>query len=249
MLPVVICEPDVGARAQWTSLLDEVARRDYPSLKLEMLPGAEHELGRALASEAGIMLVILAVTPSIKGGVEACIDLFARVMASNRDNYVVLCVHNALFLETVLSRCMRPAGVMVIPFREELMRASVKRILGDYARLHGESDGEEHMLVNAGKTVRRIAYREILYLEAQDKLLNICTRRQAVTVRASLNALEKTMPEQFVRCHRSYIVNRTYIERLNLSEMTLTLTTQERLPVSRSCKYVLRACLESEGRK
>ena len=249
MLPVVICEPDAGARAKWTSLMDEVARKDYPTLKLEMLPGAEHELARALETESGIMLVILAVTPTAKGGVDACIDLFMRVMTSNRDNYVVLCVHNAGCLETVLSRCMRPAGVMVVPFREELMRASLKRILGDYARLHMDCGDMEHMLVNVGKTVHRIAYREILYLEAQDKLLNICTQRQVVTVRTSLNALEKTLPEQFVRCHRSYIVNRMYIERLDLPEMTLQLTTQERLPVSRSYKDSLRAQMKPEDRK
>ena len=249
MLPVVICEPDSGVRAQWMSLLDEIARREYPSLKLEMLPGAEYELGRTLETKAGIMLVILAVTPAVKGGMDTCIDLFMRVMSSNRDNYVVLCVHNADWLETVLSRCMRPAGVMIIPFREDLMRASLKRVLGDYVRLHMDCEDAEHMLVNVGKGIQRIAYRDILYLEAQDKLLNICTQRQVIAVRASLNALEKALPKQFVRCHRSYIVNRAYIERLNLSEMTLQLTTQERLPISRSHKEALRGRLSVEDRK
>lgn len=248
MLPVVICEPDGCVRAKWTELLDEVARADYSRLKLELLPSTEYELNRELETENGILLVILAVTSAVAGGVEACIELFRRVMSSNRDSYVILCVHDAQWLEMVLSRCMRPAGVMVIPFRESLMRASLKHVLGDYARLYAQDDGE-YMLVHMGKTLQRVAYRDILYLEAQDKLLHICTQRQVVSVRARLSALEETLPEQFIRCHRSYIVNRAYIERLNLTEMTLQLMTQERIPVSRSFKDALRAQLQSEGEK
>ena len=32
MLPVVICDPDAGARAKWMSLLDEVVRAEYRDL-------------------------------------------------------------------------------------------------------------------------------------------------------------------------------------------------------------------------
>lgn len=246
MMPVVICEPGVSARAMWLALLEEISREARFGLRLEVLPGARRELCRMLEAENGVMLVILAV-----GGdaaeIDDYIELYMRVMERNRDNYVLLCVHDPAWLDAVLSRCMRPAGVMVVPFREELMRASLRRIFNDYASLHAEGGDAEHLLVQAGKTVQRIAYRDILYLEAQDKLLHICTRRQVVSVRASLNALEQALPQGFVRCHRSYIVNRAHVEQFDLSEMTLRLSTNERLPVSRSCKDALRAQLQTEG--
>lgn len=128
------------------------------------------------------------------------------------------------------------------------MLASLDRVLRDYTALYAEESRESYMTVTSGKTLRRIAYRDIEYFEAQDKLLNICTRRYVASVRASLNAVEKELPPQFIRCHRSYIVNRACVERLDMPAMTLYLSSGERLPVSRSCKEALREGLRAEGK-
>ena len=115
------------------------------------------------------MLVILAV----EGAIETGIGLFSSVMERNRDNYVLLCLHNAERLDAVLSRCMRPAGILLAPFREEAMRMSLDRALRDYTALYEQEGQNGYMTLTSGKTLRRIAYRDIQYLEAQDKLLNI----------------------------------------------------------------------------
>lgn len=244
MLPVVVCEEDRALRARWLSALEALARQRYPLLRYEALPGGTRELTRALEAESGIMLVILAVTEAVDEGVR----LFASVMERNRDNYVLLCLHDAARLTAVLSRCMRPAGILLSPFDEDGMLASLDRVLRDYTALYAEESRESYMTVTSGKTLRRIAYRDIEYFEAQDKLLNICTRRYVASVRASLNAVEKELPPQFIRCHRSYIVNRACVERLDMPAMTLYLSSGERLPVSRSCKEALREGLRAEGK-
>ncbi|MBS5586882.1 MAG: LytTR family transcriptional regulator DNA-binding domain-containing protein, partial [Clostridiales bacterium] len=142
--------------------------------------------------------------------------------------------------------CMRPAGILLAPFREEAMRMSLDRALRDYTALYEQEGQNGYMTLTSGKTLRRIAYRDIQYLEAQDKLLNICTKRYAVSVRGSLNAVEKELPQEFIRCHRSYIVNRLHIERLNLPEMAVYLANGERIPVSRSYKEALLEQLRAE---
>ncbi len=246
MLPVVICEPDGAVRVQWMKVLSELIRRDYPSVRMEMLSGGEHELRRTLETEKGIVLAIIAVGTSMADGIDQGIELFLKVMEHNRDNYAMLCVHDAECLTAVLSRCMRPAGIMLLPLQEELMRASLRRIMNDYVSLYSVDDEQRHMVINSGKTMQRIAYHDILYLEAQDKQLNINTGRYVFTVRASLNSLAETLPEMFIRCHRSYIVNKAHIERLDLSEMEIRLTTQERIPVSRSYKDAIRTSLKAD---
>lgn len=244
MLPIVICEEDRALRARWMSVLETLARQRYPLLKYETLPGGTRELKRALETESGIMMVILAIADAV----DEKIGLFASVMERNRDNYVLLCLHDAARLKTVLGRCMRPAGILLAPFHEGSMRASLDLALRDYVSLYAEESHEAYMTFTSGKTLRRIAFRDIQYLEAQDKLLNICTRRYVASVRASLNAVEEELPSQFIRCHRSYIVNRAWIERLDIPAMTLYLTSGEKLPVSRSCKGALREELQAEGK-
>jgi len=246
MLPVVICEPDSIVRTQWLDVLNEVASSEYPSLRLETIPGAEHELKRVLDTETGIILVILSVRGNSSGRIDDSIRMFGDVMGRNRDNYVMLCVHDSEHLGTVINQCMRPAGILLFPFQKELMRAGLKRILNDYTSLHITGDEPDYMMVNSGKRLMRIAYRDILFLEAQDKLLNINMGRHVITVRNTLNAVAGTLPSQFIRCHRSYIVNRSYIDQIDLPRMEIQLSTQERLPVSRSYKELLKEILKEE---
>lgn len=248
MLPVVICEPDKARRARWLDIVDELARKEYPSLRLQLLPGAQNELHRALTAQGGIMLVLLSVTQAMAGGIEGCIQLYASIMSRNRENYALICLDDARYLDEVLSRCLRPAGVLLFPLREDLMRATLRRVFNDYLSLHESEPDERYMVVTSSGTTQRVAYRDILYLEAQNKTLNICLRHHALTVRASLNELERTLPEGFLRCHRSYIVNCSYIERFDSAQMMLELTTGERLSVSRSCKSALLEALKGGGR-
>ena len=240
MLPVIVCDPNEAVRARWMELLGQLVREEYPSVRTEMMAGTEHDLDRAVEMESGIMLVILGVTDTAQDGVEGCIRRFHSVMSRNRDSYAVLCIHDGVYLDTILSRCMRPAGILMLPLREEFVRASLRRVLNDYMALYQGGNEREYMVVSSGGTVQRIAYRDVLYLEAQNKLLRICLAHHAVTVRASLNMLEPTLPEAFIRCHRAYIVNMEYVDRFNAPEMTLYLKNQEQLPVSRSYKGAFR---------
>lgn len=246
MLPVVICEEERLLREQWLNVLDELAHRDYPMLRLEVLSGTQQELNRMLASEQGIMLVVLAISRS--QAPSAGVEVFRQIMANNRDNYVLLCLHDSAQLGEVLAGCMRPAGVLMIPVRYEDMRASLRRVLNDYLSLYAPEDAAVYMTVAAGRTLRRIAYRDILYFEARDKMLRICLGRSVISIRGSLNAKEKALPEQFIRCHRSYIVNVDFVERLDQPRMILYLTTGEGIPVSRSYKDALWASLRAGGR-
>ena len=109
MLPIVICEEDRALRARWMSVLETLARQRYPLLKYETLPGGTRELKRALETESGIMMVILAIADAV----DEKIGLFASVMERNRDNYVLLCLHDAARLKTVLyAPCGHSAGAI-----------------------------------------------------------------------------------------------------------------------------------------
>lgn len=246
-LPVVVCELNAVDRSHWMEVLKELVRSEYPSLFIDAVPGESYVLERVLDSENGILLVILSVPSSKRNDINESIQMFSSVMQKNRDSYVLLCIHNSDYLTSVLSYCMRPAGIMLAPFEEELIKSQLRRIFNDYIMLCGHADDAEYMVVNSGKNRQRIAYRDILYLEAQDKLLNINLEKSVVTVRSSLNAMEESLPDGFIRCHRSYIVNRIYVDSVSISDMTLRLTTQEKVPISRSYKSSLRTSLQAEG--
>lgn len=229
------------------TVLDQVRSSEFPGLRMELTPGTEQTLKRMLAANDGIMLVILRISELVPQGVERGLSLFESTMAINRNNYVIVCIDGDVSLDAVLTRCVRPAGVLVSPFQDEYMAASLRRVLKDYTTLYDSENDSAYMTVQSGKVLQRIAYRDVLYLEASDKLLNICLKRRVIRVRASLNELAKTLPADFIRCHRSYVVNRSCIDQVNFSEMLITLTTQESVPFSRSYRDALREHLHREA--
>ena len=235
MLPVVICEPSEKLRSRWLNLLTELIRTEYPSLRIEALLGTEADLIRMTEFEAGVMLVLLAVGSHL----EQSAQLYAKVMAKNRDNYVLVCLHDVQQIRAVASRFLRPAGMIIEPFEDDHVRRTLHQILSDYVVQYAPQETDECITVLSGKTMHRIRLKDISYLEASDKLVNICTNRRLVVVRGSLATMEQSLGDSFIRCHRAFIVNRSCIESFDCHDMMLTLKDGERLPVSRSCREAL----------
>ncbi|MBN2481203.1 MAG: LytTR family transcriptional regulator DNA-binding domain-containing protein, partial [Bacteroidales bacterium] len=113
-------------------------------------------------------------------------------------------------------------------------------------RLHfAESDEKIHRVVikKSGKIIV-ISTDDIHYLEAQDDYVMIYTEEGRYLKQQTMKYFENHLDqEQFVRVHRSYIANISYIERIEPYEKTnyiLILKDGKKVPVSRSGMQVLK---------
>lgn len=100
-----------------------------------------------------------------------------------------------------------------------------------------EQENTENVLLveNRGGTFR-IPFEKICYLEAKEKKVFIRTRMEEFGMNGTIERLAEQLPQNFVRCHRSFIVNTAYITRIKLSENMLYLRDGLFVPVSRSYK-------------
>ncbi|HEY1019920.1 MAG TPA: DNA-binding response regulator [Sediminibacterium sp.] len=70
------------------------------------------------------------------------------------------------------------------------------------------------LLIKEHNTNVKINYDEILYIESNSNYINIFTKTQKIMTRQSLDWAEQELPEnQFMRIHRSYIVNIRAVQR------------------------------------
>ena len=74
----------------------------------------------------------------------------------------------------------------------------------------------------------------IKYIESNKRVIIIYEKDFKRKIYAKLSDLEKMLPEQFIRCHQSYIVNLGHAKELNSHEFILN--TGEKVPVSQA-KY------------
>ncbi|MEP3210020.1 MAG: LytTR family DNA-binding domain-containing protein [Maribacter sp.] len=65
----------------------------------------------------------------------------------------------------------------------------------------------DHLYVNANKKFIKIAYHEILYVESMKDYIRIHLSDKSVVTKEALSNFEAKLPAEFLRIHRSFIVN------------------------------------------
>jgi DNA-binding LytR/AlgR family response regulator len=59
---------------------------------------------------------------------------------------------------------------------------------------------------------QKIQVSEILYIESQKENIKIVLREKTIITRHSISELEKTLPSDFIRIHRSFIISKNKID-------------------------------------
>ncbi len=98
--------------------------------------------------------------------------------------------------------------------------------------------------IKIGDTVRLINISDIYFLKADNKYVEVYTYDNKYLITESLSTLEKQLPEDFNRVHRSVIVNSNYIYEVfklskNVFQVRMKDKGQSSLPVSRNYKAKL----------
>ena len=111
-----------------------------------------------------------------------------------------------------------------------------------------QSPGQQNrIVVKDGNKIKVIPVTQIHYLEAADDYVKIITAEGSFLKKRTMNFFEQSLSiHQFVRIHRSYIVNTQLITRIDAYEKDshiVLLNTGAKLPVSKSGYYRLKELL------
>lgn len=92
-----------------------------------------------------------------------------------------------------------------------------------------EAPETPYMFVKSGKQIVKVAYHDILYLEAVKEYVCLYTATGKLLVYKRMKELEESLPGNFSRIHFSYIINRDHIQRI---EDNHVLIDTARIPIS-----------------
>lgn len=126
----------------------------------------------------------------------------------------------------------RPSAYIVKPFKKEDLLAAIE--LGLYNSMHrpAASDSAE-LIVKEGRAMLRLYHSNILWIEADGNYSTIHLKdSKRRVIRQSLSELQEQLPmPDFIRIHKSYLVNKEHIVQLNTSSVVIL---GSELPVGRS---------------
>lgn len=92
---------------------------------------------------------------------------------------------------------------------------------------------DELLFIKTGRTVIRIQFSDITYIEAHKEYLCIHTSQQKHLVYKRMKEMAASLPESFVRIHNSYIINLQHVQKLG--QQVVAIAGRE-LPVSAGYK-------------
>ena len=90
---------------------------------------------------------------------------------------------------------------------------------------------ERVILLPVGGEMLRLPISQVQYVEAFSHTIAIITGTDTIQVKMPISEVEKLLGEEFIRCHRSYLVGLKHIARLSKTEVILD--SGKTLPLSR----------------
>lgn len=124
--------------------------------------------------------------------------------------------------------------------RKPLRKADVETAL-DTALQRLARCADRPLRLRARGVERVVRPQEILYLESDLRLVRVHLRDDVVEAYGKLSDLARMLPNRFVRCHQSFLVNLDYVAGLDAA--ALRLTDGSELPVSRRHRAAVRDAL------
>lgn len=122
------------------------------------------------------------------------------------------------------------------PISKERLAAAVKKVEDSILLRNKQVTEQDHIIVNVEYKKTKIFLHEISYIEGLKDYVKIflVDRESPLLTRSNLRGMEKILPIiEFLRIHNSFIVNKTRIEQVSQTKLTLPETT---LPIGK--KYL-----------
>lgn len=133
-----------------------------------------------------------------------------------------------------------PDSLLLRPLTAKQLAAVNAEFMESFFERFESKNAESCFVVETREEKVFIPFSYIYYFEARDKKLFVRARNEEYAFYDTIEALEKRLPENFQRCHRSYIVNTSKIVRIFLAENFIELNDQIGVPISRSYKSLFK---------
>lgn len=150
-----------------------------------------------------------------------------------KESLMVLLADVSLSPMEYLRPGIRPDSLLLRPLSPENIDRVLRDIIELYLKRAGAGEGEV-FIVETRDERTLIPFNGIYYFEAREKKLFLRTLNEEYGFYDSLETLADTLPQNFRRCHRSFVVNTDMISQVRISQGEIELTGGFYLPLSRS---------------
>lgn len=172
----------------------------------------------------------------MNGAVESAKKLRSR----SAETYMILVADITVPPTVYMRPTIGAESLLLRPLDRFQIRDVLSEAVGTYARRYLQADVRKVFVLENRGCRELIEYDRISYFESREKKLFCNTGDTEYAFYGTLDQLAEQLDESFIRCHRSFLVNKKKIVRIFLSKNIVELEGDVELPLSRSCKPAIR---------
>lgn len=139
--------------------------------------------------------------------------------------------YNDRFAQHILLSEMNLVGYLTKPVNKELLAQYVKKI-------RTKSRLPQYLIISCQGRALRLQTEKIIHVESHNHKIYVFMENEMHVVYEKLSDILKRLPEEFVQCHKSFLVNLNWISSIEGKEIIMQ--SEKRIPISRTYQENIR---------
>ena len=172
-------------------------------------------------------------------GVKSGINL-ANIINDHHNIPFIFLTSNADKETVSLAKKVKPQAYLVKPFTQEELYSTIEIVLSNFIKNIDIKTSDSKALLNNSLFIKengtfiKVKLEDILYIKSDHVYVEIIlTNEKKHVIRTSLNEILSKLPQNFIRIHRGYIINCTYLNQIHSNKL---LIRDEELPIGKKYK-------------
>lgn len=167
------------------------------------------------------------------------LDYLRQIRKSYRGAGLLILADRDTSPMTYLKPDIHADSLLLRPWSKEQVLEVLEEFIREYLETSRGME-EQFYVIDTKEGSTRIPYDKIYYFEAREKKVYVCAGKEEFGFYYTIDKLTEELPEQFIRCHRGFVVNSLKIRKIMLSQNIICLADGFEVPLSRSYKADLK---------
>lgn len=168
------------------------------------------------------------------------LSMVQELRKKNKHAYIILIASPKTSPASYMRPSILAGSLMLRPLEKEQVKEVLWEAFREFSGKLKETDRTDQFVIDNREGKWVIDYEQINYFEAREKKIYLNTDTREIPFYDTMENLEKQLPDYFLRCHRSFVINGKKIEKLLLGQNLAVLQKGWEIPVSRSYKKMLK---------
>jgi len=208
MLRFVICEDNLNILNKLSNLMENIFVKFNYDAKVELATDNPDNIINYVCAN-NIDVVFLDINLKAK---KTGLELAQEIRAKNKSTYIIFITGHLEY--AMVAYKFKTFDYISKPITQERLEETITRLYDDIY-----SKPKKYLKIDNKNTI--IDENEINYIKRDGMKLVFCTDSRDYEIYSSFNKVKDTLPENFVRCHKSYIANINKISNLEPVENRL----------------------------